>query len=168
MSVRKVKNSMNKLNMLTSKTLNSLNNLINMLSWGTVNTNDLITRHANRLANNLSVLERDIEHLYSMTSEELHIFFRNYNSLLSKTIVEIGDIETKLDKLISDSEVEPSIEVLISDRVVNGTLLLQVFFIGVDLKPYIPQLVRFKATLIKLQSETTNNNNNLIIKNNRG
>lgn len=168
MSVRKVKNSMNKLNRLTSKTLNSLNNLINMLSWETGNTNDLITRQANRLANNLSVLERGIEYLYSMTSEELHIFFRNYNAMLSKTIVEIGDIETKLDELIYDSEVKPSIEVLISDRVVNGTIHLLVFFIGVDLKQYIPQLVRFKATLIKLQSETTINNNKLIIKNNRG
>ena len=164
MSVTQVKNSMYKLNAEISNTLNSVNNLINILSASTESTSNLLASPSSRLKMNLSVLESDIKFLHSMTGVELHILFRDYNTLLSKTIVEIGRVETTLDVLISDSKLVYMIYMLIT--FMRG--FLKHTQRGNDLKNHIPKLVRFRAILIKLQSATTINNSKLIIKNNRG
>ena len=164
MSVTQVKNGMYKLNAEISNTLNSVNNLINILSASTESTSNLLASPSSRLKMNLSVLESDIKFLHSMTGVELHILFRDYNTLLSKTIVEIGRVETTLDILISDSKLVYMIYLLIT--FMRG--FLKHTKRGNDLKNHIPQLVRFRALLIKLQSATTTNNSKLIIKNNRG
>ena len=164
MSVTQVKNSMHTLNVEISNTLNSVNNLISILSGVTESTSNLIASPSSRLKTNLSVLESDIKFLHNMTGVELHILFRDYNTLLSKTIVEIGKVETTLDVLISDS------------KLVYMIYLLTIFMRGVlkhtnrgnDLKNHIPKLVRFRTLLTKLKSATTINNSKLIIKNNRG
>ena len=164
MSVTQVKNSMYKLNAEISNTLNSVNNLINILSVSTESTSNLLASPSSRLQANLSVLESDIKFLHSMTGVELHILFRDYNTLLSKTIVEIGRVETTLDILISDSKLVYMIYMLIT--FMRG--FLKITKRGNDLKNHIPQLVRFRAILIKLQSATAINNSKLIIRNNRG
>ena len=164
MSVTQVKNSMYKLNAEISNTLNSVNNLINILSGVTESTSNLVASPSSRLQANLSALESDIKFLHNMTGVELHILFREYNTLLSKTIVEIGRVETTLDVLISDSKLVYTIYLLII--FMRG--FLKHTKRGNDLKNHIPQLVRFRALLIKLQSATTINNSKLIIKNNRG
>ena len=164
MSVTQVKSAMYELNAEISNTLNSVNNLINILSGVTDSTSNLIASPSSRLKANLSVLERDVKFLHNMTGVELHILFREYNTLLSKTIVEIGRVENTLDILISDSKLVYMIQMLII--FMKG--FLKRTHRGNDLKNHIPQLVRFRAILIKLQSATTINNNKLIIKNNRG
>lgn len=164
MSVTQVKNSMYKLNAEISNTLNSVNNLINVLSGVTESTSNLVASPSSRLKANLSVLESDIKFLHNMTGAELHILFKDYNTLLSKTIVEIGRVETTLDVLISDSKLVYAIYLLII--FMRG--FLKHTKRGDSLKTHIPQLVRFRAILTRLQSTTNINNSKLIIKNNRG
>ena len=164
MSVTQVKSAMDKLNAEFQSTLNSLDNLITILIGVDDSTSNLVASPSSRLKANLSVLKSNIEYLYNMTRVELHIFFREYNESLSKTIVEIDILKTTLDVLISDS------------KFIYMMYLLDIgtgnFFkhdnMASDLKNNIPQLVMFRETLIKLQSDTTINNSKLIIKNNRG
>ena len=165
MSVTQVKNSMSKLNAELSNTLNSVNNLISTVNSGTVTTSTIVVSPSNRLRLNLSVLERDIKYLHNMTGVELHILFKEYNTLLSKTIVEIGRLKTLLDKLIEDSRV------LFTYCIINmyaWAIVEGYYKIDYNLKKYIPKLVEFRAILTRLQSETNINNSKLIIKNNRG
>lgn len=178
MSVRAVKNSMHKLNAQISSTLNSVNNLISILNGPTGNTIDLVPSASNRLKANLSVLESNAKTLHKMTADELHIFFREYNTLLSKTIVETSRMKTMLDVLVSDSKMVYILFTLLIFmtgvfRQANSTsisirVVTKEKWIGPNLKRHIPKLVRFREKLVKLQSATTVNNNKLIIKNNRG
>lgn len=164
MGVKQVKNSMYKLNTEISTTLNSLNNLISLLNGVTESTSNLVASPSSKLKKNLSVLESDVKFLHNMTGVELHIFFREYNISLSKTITEIDRLETSLNKLIADSKELYMLYIismgmwgfLINSRVKR------------DLKKYIPQLNQFKILLNKLQLDTKTNNSKLIIKNNRG
>ena len=165
MSVTKVKNSMSKLNAEISNTLNSVNNLISTVNMGTVNTSTIVVSPSNRLRLNLYALERDIKYLHSMTGVELHILFKEYNTLLSKTIVEIGRVKKLLAELIEDSRV------LFTFCIINMyalAIIERYYDVDYDLKKYIPQLMRFRAILTRLQSDTNLNNSKLIIKNNRG
>ena len=165
MSVTQVKNSMNKLNAELSNTLNSVNNLINTVNSGTVTTSTIVVSPSNRLRLNLYALERDIKYLHNMTGVELHILFKEYNTLLSKTIVEIGRLKILLDELIEDSKV------LFTYCIINmyaWAIVSGYYKVDYNLKKYIPKLVEFRTILTKLQSDTTINNSKLIIKNNRG
>ena len=165
MSVTQVKNSMYKLNAEISNTLNSVNNLISTVNMGTVNTSTIVVSPSNRLRLNLYALERDIKYLHSMTGVELHILFKEYNTLLSKTIVEIGRVKKLLAELIEDSRV------LFTFCIINMyalAIIERYYDVDYDLKKYIPQLMRFRAILTRLQSDTNLNNSKLIIKNNRG
>ena len=164
MSVTQVKSAMDKLNAEIPNTLNSLNNLITILIEVDDSTSNLVASPASRLQENLSVLESNIEFLYNMTNVELHILFREYNALLSKTIGEIGRLKITLDVLISDSKFMYIMYML---DIGTGKFFKQ-DNMNNDLKNNIPQLVMFRDTLIKLKSDTTINNSNLIIKNNRG
>lgn len=165
MSVTQVKNSMNKLNAELSNTLNSVNNLISTVNAGTVTTSTIVVSPSNRLRLNLYALERDITYLHSMTGVELHILFKEYNTLLSKTIVEIGSLKNLLAELIEDSRV------LFTFCIINMyalAIIERYYEVDYDLKKYIPQLMRFRAILTRLQSDTNLNNSKLIIRNNRG
>ena len=165
MSVTQVKNSMNKLNAELSNTLNSVNNLISVVNSGTVTTSVIVISPSNRLKASLSVLESDIKVLNNMTSVELHILFKEYNTLLSKTIGEIGRLKTLLDKLIEDSKV------LFTYCIINmyaWAIVSGYYRVDYNLKQYIPKLVEFRAILTRLQSATNINNSKLIIRNNRG
>lgn len=165
MSVTKVKNSMSKLNAELSNTLNSVNNLISIVNSGTVTTSVIVISPSNRLKASLSVLESDIKVLNNMTGVELHILFKEYNTLLSKTIVEIGRLKTLLDKLIEDSKV------LFTFCIINmyaWAIVSGYYAVDYNLKQYIPKLVEFRAILTRLQSATNINNSKLIIRNNRG
>ena len=165
MSVTQVKNSMNKLNAELSNTLNSVNNLISTVNSGTVTTSTIVVSPSNRLRLNLYTLERDIIYLHNMTSVELHILFKEYNTLLSKTIGEIGRLKTLLAELIEDSRV------LFTYCIINmyaWAIVSGYYKVEYDLKKYIPKLVEFRAILTRLQSDTNINNSKLIIRNNRG
>ena len=165
MSVTQVKNSMNKLNAELSNTLNSVNNLISTVNAGTVTTSTIVVSPSNRLRLNLSTLERDIKYLHNMTADELHIFFKEYNTLLSKTIVEIGRLKILLGELIEDSRV------LFTFCIINmyaWAIVEGYYKVDYNLKKYIPQLVEFRTILTRLQSVTNINNSKLIIRNNRG
>ena len=165
MSVTQVKNSMNKLNAELSNTLNSVNNLISVVNGGTVTTSTIVVSPSNRLRLNLYALERDIKYLHSMTGVELHILFKEYNTLLSKTIVEIGRIKILLGELIESSRVlfTYCLFNMYAWAIVEGY-----YKIEYDLRKYIPKLSEFRTTLTRLQSATTTNNSKLIIRNNRG
>ena len=165
MSVTQVKNSMNKLNAELSNTLNSVNNLISVVNGGTVTTSTIVVSPSNRLRLNLSALERDIKYLHNMTGVELHILFKEYNTFLSNTIVEIGRLKILLDELIESSRVlfTYCIFNMYAWAIVEGY-----YKIDYDLKKYIPKLSEFRTTLTRLQSDTTTNNSKLIIRNNRG
>lgn len=165
MSVTQVKNSMNKLNAELSNTLNSVNNLISTVNAGTVTTSTIVVSPSNRLRLNLYTLERDIKYLLNMTGAELHIFFRDYNTLLSKTIVEIGRMETVLNELIEDSRVLFTFCIL---NMYAWAIVSGYYKVDYNLKKYIPKLVEFRTILTRLQSDTNINNSKLIIKNNRG
>lgn len=165
MSVTQVKNSMNKLNAELSNTLNSVNNLISIVNGGTVTTSTIVVSPSNRLRLNLSVLERDIKYLHNITGVELHILFKEYNTFLSNTIVEIGRLKILLDELIEDSRV------LFTFCIINmyaWAIVSGYYKVDYNLKKYIPKLVEFRAILTRLQSATTTNNSKLIIRNNRG
>ena len=156
---------MSKLNVELSNTLNSLNNLISVVNSGTVTTSVIVISPSNRLKASLSVLERDIKVLHNMTGAELHIFFKEYNTLLSKTIGEIGRLKTLLDKLIEDSKA------LFTYCIINmyaWAIVSGYYSVDYNLNQYIPKLLEFRSILIKLQSATNINNSKLIIKNNRG
>ena len=164
MSVTQVKSAMDKLNAEIPNTLNSLDKLIDILIEVDDSTSNLVASPASRLQANLSVLESNIEFIYNMTNVELHIFFREYNTLLSKTIGKIGRLKTTLDVLISESNfmyIMYMLDIGTGKSFKQGNM-------GNDLKNHITQLVMFRDTLIKLKSDTTINNSNLIIKNNRG
>ena len=165
MSVTQVKNSMYKLNAEISNTLNSVNNLINILSVSTESTSNLLASPSSRLQANLSVLESDIKFLHSMTGVELHILFRDYNTLLSKTIVEIGRLKILLDELIEDSRVLFTYCIF---NMYTWAIVSGYYKVDYNLKKYIPKLLRFREILTRLQSATTINNSKLIIRNNRG
>ena len=165
MSVTQVKNSMSKLNAELSNTLNSVNNLISVVNAGTVTTSTIVVSPSNRLRLNLYALERDIKYLHNMTAVELHILFKEYNTLLSKTIVEIGRVKKLLAELIEDSRV------LFTFCIINmyaWAIVSGYYKVDYDLKKYIPKLVEFRAILTRLQSDTNINNSKLIIRNNRG
>ena len=165
MSVTKVKNSMSKLNAELSNTLNSVNNLISIVNAGTVTTSTIVVSPSNRLRLNLYALERDIKYLHNMTGVELHILFKEYNTLLSKTIGEIGRLKTLLSELIEDSRV------LFTFCIFNMyalAIIERYYAVDYNLKKYIPKLVEFRTILTRLQSSTTTNNSKLIIRNNRG
>ena len=165
MSVTQVKNSMNKLNAELSNTLNSVNNLISIVNSGTVTTSVIVISPSNRLNASLAVLERDIKYLHSITGVELHILFKEYNTLLSETIVEIGRLKILIYELIESSRV------LFTYCLINmyaWAIISSYYKIEYDLKKYVPKLVRFREILTRLQSATTTNNSKLIIRNNRG
>lgn len=164
MGVKQVKNSMYKLNTEISTTLNSLNNLISLLNGVTESTSNLVASPSSRLKMNLSMLENDIKFLHNMTGVELHILFREYNRLLSKTITDINRLETSLNELIVDSKELYKLYTL--DMSVEG--FLEYNMSEQDLKKHIPQLNQFRTILNKLQLDTKTNNSKLIIKNNRG
>ena len=164
MGVKQVKNSMYKLNTEISTTLNSLNNLISLLNGVTESTSNLVASPSSRLKMNLSMLESNIKFLYNMTSVELHILFREYNRLLSKTITEINRLETSLNELIADSKELYMLYMI--DIFMKG--FLEYNMSEQDLKKHIPQLNQFRTILNKLQLDTKTNNSKLIIKNNRG
>lgn len=164
MGVKQVKNSMYKLNTEISITLNSLNNLISLLNGVTESTSNLVASPSIRLKMNLSMLESDIKFLHNMTGVELHILFREYNRLLSKTITDINRLETSLNELIVDSKVLYMFYMI--DMVMEG--FLEYDMSEQDLKKHIPQLNQFRNILNKLQLDTKTNNSKLIIKNNRG
>lgn len=163
MGVKQVKNSMYKLNTEISTTLNSLNNLISLLNGVTESTSNLVASPASRLKMNLSMLESDIKFLHNMTGVELHILFREYNRLLSKTITDIDRLETSLNELIVDSKELYMLYMI--DVSMEGFLYNMS---EQDLKKHIPQLNQFRTILNKLQLDTKTNNSKLIIKNNRG
>ena len=166
MGVKQVKNSMYKLNTEISTTLNSLNNLISLLNGVTESTSNLVASPSSRLKMNLSMLESDIKFLHNMTGVELHIFFREYNKLLSKTITDIDRLETSLNELIVDSkDVYRSYMI---DMSMEGEGFLECIICEQVLKKHIPQLNQFRTILNKLQLDTKTNNSKLIIKNNRG
>lgn len=164
MGVKQVKNSMYKLNTEILTTLNSLNNLISLLNGVTESTSNLVASPSSRLQMNLSMLESDIKFLHNMTGVELHILFREYNRLLSKTITDINRLETSLNELIVDSEELYMLYML--DVAMEG--FLEYNMGEQDLKKHIPQLNQFRTILNKLQLDTKTNNSKLIIKNNRG
>ena len=164
MGVKQVKNSMYKLNTEISTTLNSLNNLISLLNGVTESTSNLVASPSSRLKMNLSMLERDVKFLHNMTGVELHIFFREYNRLLSKTITDINKLETSLNELIVDSK---ELYMLYMINMAMGGFL-EYNMSEQDLKKHIPQLNQFRTILNKLQLDTKTNNSKLIIKNNRG
>ena len=164
MGVKQVKNSMYKLNTEISTTLNSLNNLITLLDGVTESTSNLVASPASSLKKNLSMLESDIKFLHYMTGVELHILFREYNILLSKTITDIIKLKTSLIELIVDSKELYTLYML--DLSMEG--FLEYNMSKQDLKKHIPQLNQFRNTLNKLQLDTKTNNSKLIIKNNRG
>lgn len=163
MGVKQVKNSMYKLNIEISTTLNSLNNLISLLNGVTESTSNLVASPSSRLKMNLSMLESDIKFLHNMTGVELHILFREYNRLLSKTITDINRLETSLNELIVDSKVLYMFYMI--DMAMEG--FLEYNMNEQDLKKHIPQLNHFRTILNKLQLDTKTNNSKLIIKNNR-
>ena len=113
---------------------------------------------------NLSMLESDIKFLHNMTGVELHILFREYNSLLSNTITDINKVETSLNELIVDSKELYMLHMI--DMAMEG--FLEYNMSEQDLKKHIPQLNQFRNILNKLQLDTKTNNSKLIIKNNRG
>ena len=164
MGVKQVKNSMYKLNTEISTTLNSLNNLITLLDGVTESTSNLVASPASSLKKNLSMLESDIKFLHYMTVVELHILFREYNILLSKTITDIIKLKTSLIELIVDSKELYVLYML--DLSMEG--FLEYNMSVQDLKKHIPQLNQFRTLLNKLQLATKTNNSKLIIKNNRG
>lgn len=164
MGVKQVKNSMYKLNTEISTTLNSLNNLISLLNGVTESTSNLVASPSSRLKMNLSMLESDIKFLHNMTGVELHILFREYNRLLSKTITDINRLETSLNELIVDSKELYMLYMI--DMAMEG--FLEYNMSEQDLKKHIPQLNQFRTILNKLQLDTKTNNSKLIIKNNRG
>jgi hypothetical protein len=164
MGVKQVKNSMYKLNTEISTTLNSLNNLISLLNGVTESTSNLVASPSSRLKMNLSMLESDIKFLHNMTGVELHILFREYNRLLSKTITDINRLETSLNELIVDSK---ELYMLYMINMFMGGFL-EYNMSEQDLKKHIPQLNQFRTILNKLQLDTKTNNSKLIIKNNRG
>ena len=164
MGVKQVKNSMYKLNTEISTTLNSLNNLISLLNGVTESTSNLVASPSSRLKMNLSMLESDIKFLHNMTGVELHILFREYNRLLSKTITDINRLETSLNELIVDSKELYMLYMI--DMIMGG--FLEYNMSEQDLKKHIPQLNQFRTILNKLQLDTKTNNSKLIIKNNRG
>ena len=164
MGVKQVKNSMYKLNTEISTTLNSLNNLISLLNGVTESTSNLVASPSSRLKMNLSMLESDIKFLHNMTGVELHILFREYNRLLSKTITDIDRLETSLNELIVDSKELYMLYMI--DMIMGG--FLEYNMSEQDLKKHIPQLNQFRTILNKLQLDTKTNNSKLIIKNNRG
>ena len=164
MGVKQVKNSMYKLNTEISTTLNSLNNLISLLNGVTKSTSNLVASPSSRLKMNLSMLESDIKFLHNMTGVELHILFREYNRLLSKTITDINRLETSLNELIVDSKELYMLYMI--DMIMGG--FLEYNMSEQDLKKHIPQLNQFRTILNKLQLDTKTNNSKLIIKNNRG
>ena len=164
MGVKQVKNSMYKLNTEISTTLNSLNNLISLLNGVTESTSNLVASPSSRLKMNLSMLESDIKFLHNMTGFELHILFREYNRLLSKTIADINRLETSLNELIVDSKELYMLYMI--DMAMEG--FLEYNMSEQDLKKHIPQLNQFRTILNKLQLDTKTNNSKLIIKNNRG
>jgi hypothetical protein len=164
MGVKQVKNSMYKLNTEISTTLNSLNNLISLLNGVTKSTSNLVASPSSRLKMNLSMLESDIKFLHNMTGVELHILFREYNRLLSKTITDINRLETSLNELIVDSKELYMLYMI--DMAMGG--FLEYNMSEQDLKKHIPDLNQFRTILNKLQLDTKTNNSKLIIKNNRG
>lgn len=164
MGVKQVKNSMYKLNTEISTTLNSLNNLISLLNGVTESTSNLVASPSSRLKMNLSMLESDIKFLHNMTGVELHILFREYNRLLSKTITDINRLETSLNELIVDSKELYMLYMI--NMFMKG--FLEYNMSEQDLKKHIPQLNQFRTILNKLQLDTKTNNSKLIIKNNRG
>lgn len=166
MGVKQVKNSMYKLNTEISTTLNSLNNLISLLNGVTESTSNLVASPSSRLKMNLSMLESDIKFLHNMTGVELHILFREYNRLLSKTITDINKLETSLNELIVDSKELYMLYMI--NMAMGGFLFIEYNMSEQDLKKHIPQLNQFRTILNKLQLDTKTNNSKLIIKNNRG
>ena len=164
MGVKQVKNSMYKLNTEISTTLNSLNNLISSLNGVAESTTNLVASHSSKLKMNLSMLESNIKILHNITEVELHILFREYNILLSKTITEINRLETSLYELVVDSVKEYMLYMLYKSM----EDILEYSMSDQDFKKYIPQLNQFKTILKKLQLDTNTNNSKLIIKNNRG
>ena len=161
MGVKQVKNSMNKLNIDVNNAINSLNSLMSVLSSVSIETTNSLHTPISRTFRDLDNLNSSIKEVYKITSVELHIFFKQYNTLLANSETYILQGAYDLTDLYTISKTY--------DYVYQLYLSTEfVLYVGYDekyLTDYLSDLRTLKNKLEQIKQETIINNNKLIIKN---
>lgn len=162
--VRAVKNKMDLVSFELSNTTNDLHNLSSQLSSVEESNCNLLTFSVDRTNEKLTKIQLQLQELYRITSVELDVFFREYNSKLNVTINKIQPLKISLEELKGTAKT--LYQLYLIDIAMEG--FLEYNLSVQDLKIHLPKIRDFIKDVEVLKADTTLNNNKLVIKNNRG
>lgn len=160
MSVGVIKSELTRFQSELQNCITQCDNLIHVLNGVTIGTSNRVLTPVSTLTQSIEKQGNLLNSLYTDCVTELHIFFREYNSMLSKLKKSNARVKSKIKEL-KETAYELHLLVLIDYSI---EWFLEYDLSEQDLKAFTPEIVRYKNELFKLQFETQKRNKNLIVK----
>lgn len=160
MSVAIIKGELTRFQSELQNCINHCDNLIHTLNGVTTATSNTVENPVNTLKMAIEKQSSLLNVLSQHCSNELHIFFREYNASLYRLKESNNRVKSSIDKLKNTAN--ELYELYIIDCSMEG--FLEYDLSERDLKIYTPEIVSYKNELFKLQFETQKRNRDLIVK----
>lgn len=161
-----IKNTMNGMERLATTAINSCDASMSALNSVDGNSVPTLLSSLERLVSCVVQVDRDIQYLYSMTSAELEILFKDYNSFLS-SFSRYGD--EMMDSIYSIIASALKLQLLTQlsayvSKLENMTLDINTSGVESELKSKRSDISRYKSHVETLKQRTMQNNKKIIIK----
>lgn len=160
MSVGVIKSELTRFQSELQNCITQCDNLIHVLNGVTTGTSNTVLTPVSKLTQSIEKQGNLLNSLYTDCVTELHIFFREYNSMLSKLKKSNARVKSKIKEL--EETAKDLYLLVLVDCSIEG--FLEYYLSERDLKAFTPEIVRYKNELFKLQFETQKRNKNLIVK----
>lgn len=160
MSVGVIKSELTRFQSDLQNCITNCDSLIHTLNGVTTATSNTVATPVTTLTQAIEKQGYLLNTLYQDCVTELHIFFKQYNSMLSN----MKESNTRVKTSIAELKATASTlyELYLIDCAMEG--FLEYNLSEKDLKIYTPEIVRYKNELFRVQLETQKRNNDLIVK----